>query len=342
MKGVIGAPIDQTGWAAELKWDGIRTEVLTDGRSTVLRSSTGRDITSQFPELVDFGRHLGTEAILDGEIVVFDGDRPVFQRVLKRLNVDNPSPALISSNRAMYIAFDLLRLDGNSTIELPFHARRAVLEQLLGDGPNWRVPPYVKEGADQLWTLASQRGLEGIVLKRLDSTYRPGARSHDWRKVKIQLRQEFVVGGWLAGQGALKDDIGSLVVGIWDGPDFVVAGLAGSGLTDSERLRLADLLVERTDPPFSEVPKLERRPTWVEPTTVVQVGFGDWPDDGMLRHPVYLGIRDDKDPDQVVREQPVAGAHTMGRSTGGPTTPAVDRSKPGGPSTGESKNGGRL
>lgn len=317
MKGLIGrTPTDagwspelsKPGWAAELKWDGIRVQVLTDGVTTTLRSSSGRNITEQFPELADFGAHLGTQAILDGEIVVFDNDRPVFQRVLQRLNVDEPSPELIAANPAMFVAFDLLQLDGNRTIDLPYRSRRQVLDSFLTDGPNWRLSPSVEDGRDQLWALAKERCLEGIVLKRLDSTYKPGARSQDWRKVKIQLDQEFVVGGWLAGQGALKNDIGSLVVGVMDGADLVVAGLAGSGLTDAERHRLSERFTERPDPPFLTLPKLERRATWVEPNVVVTVGYGDWPAGGMLRHPVYLGIRDGVDPTGVVRESMISDA----------------------------------
>ena len=302
MKGVIGDATDEPGWVAELKWDGLRAQILTDGTTTMVRSSSGRDITAQFPEFADFGHALATGATLDGEIVVFEGDRPSFQRVLQRLNVERTTQALVDQNPAVFIVFDLLRLDQTSLLDLPYRNRRAVLHDFLSDGPVWKVPPSVEGGATQLMALAEDRGLEGIVVKRLDSTYKPGARSHDWRKVKIQLRQEFVVGGWLAGQGALEDEIGSLVVGVWDGPNLVVAGTAGSGLTDAERHRLANHFVERSAPPFKTIPPLDKRPTWVEPTVVVEIGFGDWPLDGMLRHPVYLGMRDDQDPADVTRE----------------------------------------
>lgn len=315
MKGMMGMPDDETGWVAELKWDGIRAQVLTDGDKSVLRSSSGRDITKQFPEMDDFGSRLGTPAILDGEIVVFEGDRPSFQRVLQRLNVDRPNQHLIDANPTVYIAFDLLQLDDNSMLDLPYHMRRQVLHSFLADGPYWRVPPSVEEGADQLMELARARDLEGIVLKRRDSVYKPGARSHDWRKVKIRPRQEFVVGGWLAGQGALEDEIGSLVVGVWCDGDLVIAGTAGSGLTDGERLRLEELFVEQNDAPFASLEQLDSRslgkkPTWVEPTIVVEIEFGDWPADGLLRHPVYVGIRRDQNPEDVVREIPPPGKST--------------------------------
>lgn len=315
MKGVIGLPDNPSGWMAELKWDGIRTQVLTDGTDTVLRSSTGRDISNQFPEMGDFGTRLGTTAILDGEIVVFEGDRPSFQRVLQRLNVDRPSAQLIEANPAVYIVFDLLRLEDNSMLDLPYHMRRQVLHSFLADGPYWRVPPSVEEGAEQLMELARARDLEGIVLKRRDSVYRPGARSHDWRKIKIRLRQEFVVGGWLAGQGALTDEIGSLIVGVWEGDQLVIAGTAGSGLTDGKRQQLSRLFVEQPTPPFASIDDLDKKSldkgvTWLEPTTVVEIEFGDWPSDGMLRHPVYIGVRDDQIPKEVVREIPPPGNST--------------------------------
>jgi bifunctional non-homologous end joining protein LigD len=302
MKAAIGPPTDDPEWAAELKWDGLRTQVLTDGAGVAVRSSRGRDVTAQFPELHEFGERLGTSAILDGELVVFDGDRPSFPRVLQRLNTGRPTEQSMAANPAVYIVFDLLVLDGNPLLDLPYHARRQVLAELVSDDPRWRVPPSVDGGASQLLALARQRDLEGIVIKRIDSPYRPGARTTNWRKVKIRLRQEFVIGGWLAGQGSLEDGIGSLVLGVWDETELVVAGLAGSGLTDDVRRHLSALLVERPDPPFAEVPKLDRRPTWVEPTLVAEIEFGDWPSDGMLRHPVFLGLRDDKDPAEVVRE----------------------------------------
>lgn len=308
MKATTGMPSDAAkAWAAELKWDGLRIQAAFGGGVVKLRSSTGRDVTSAFPEMAPLGHRIETSAVVDGELVVFESDRPVFQRVLQRLNVERPSEALIREHPVVYVVFDLLRLDGRSLLPLPFTTRRRLLTEFLPDGPQWRVPPYVEGGADRLMELARDRELEGIVVKRLDSLYRPGERSADWRKIKIRLRQEFVVGGWLAGQGALESEMGSLVVGVWDGDRFVAAGSVGSGLTDGERRRLEATFVVRADPPFADVPDLDRKPTWVEPTTVVEIEFGDWPSDGLLRHPTYIGMRTDKDPDDVVREIPAPG-----------------------------------
>lgn len=304
MKATMGQLSSEAGWAAELKWDGLRTQVLTDGKTTIIRSSTGRDITSQFPELDRFGAELGVPAVFDGELVVFEGDRPSFQRVLGRLNTGRPTQQSVGASPATYVIFDLLMLDGNTLIDLPYRTRRQVLEDLMVDGPAWRVPPSAPDGAEALYRLAGQRDLEGIVMKRLDSLYRPGSRSSDWRKVKIRLGQEFVIGGWLAGQGSLENEIGSLVLGVWDGPELTMAGLAGSGLTDGVRADLKRRLRPRSSSPFAQASTagLDRVPQWVEPELVVQVEFADWPADGMLRHPTFVGLRDDKDPGDVVRE----------------------------------------
>jgi bifunctional non-homologous end joining protein LigD len=153
--------------------------------------------------------------------------------------------------------------------------------------------------------LAKERDLEGIVVKRLDSTYQPGGRSSAWHKIKIRRRQEFVVGGWLVGQGSLENRVGSLMVGVYDGPDLIMAGRVGSGLTDVERKRLESMLQPRTETPFKEVPALEKVPVWVEPTVVVEVAYGEWPVGAMLRHPTYCGIRPDRDPVDVVREDQI-------------------------------------
>lgn len=297
-----------TGWAAEIKWDGMRIEA-TISRSTakgdtptmMLRSSNGRDVTGSFPELAGLAEALQADAVLDGEVVVFDGDRPSFGRLQQRIHIDRPHSTLVESHPVVYIVFDLLRLDGNLLVDLPYRTRRRLLHDLLPDGANWRTPSSVDD-PEALLELAAERDLEGIVVKRLDSVYQPGVRSNAWRKVKIRRRQEFVVGGWLEGQRSLEKQLGSLMVGVWDSGRLVMAGRVGSGLTEVERTRLERLLVVTDKPPFAEVPPLDKRPVWVEPTVVVEVEYGEWPPGGQLRHPVYRGLRIDRDPADVTRE----------------------------------------
>ncbi len=308
-------PIDD-GWAAELKWDGMRIQATTDGKRTLLRSSNGRDVTGSFPELAQLGSDLGSAVVLDGEIVVFDGPRPSFRHLQQRIHVIDPNESLLRSHPIVYIVFDLLNLDGNSLLDLPYTDRRRLLDDFLPEDPRWRTPPYLIDGGAELLGIARERDLEGIMLKRIGSTYKPGSRSREWIKLKIRQHQEFVVGGWLAGQGELSDQMGSLMVGVWEDDQLVMAGRVGSGLTDVERARLSDTFIPRPDPPFCSVPPLDRRPGWVEPTVVVEVGFSEWPADGIIRHPTYLGLRPDRDPSDVVREIPEPGSsHAKGRTS---------------------------
>lgn len=303
MKATTATEVPTTGsWAAELKWDGMRIEAWVNGDRYRLWSSNGRDVTTSYPELAALGPVVGTEAVFDGEVVVFDGDRPSFSRLQQRIHIDRPNELLLSSHPVMYLVFDLLMVDGNSMLSLDYRTRRRILSDLLPPGPNWACPSYAVDDALRLIELARQRQLEGVVLKRLDSVYQPGVRSPSWIKLKIRRRQEFVVGGWLEGQRSLEGQIGALVVGYWDGDELVAAGRVGSGLSDLERRRLSETLTGRTDPPFAALPPLDRPAHWVEPDTVVEVEFAEWTADGTLRHPTFCGVRTDRDPDDVTRE----------------------------------------
>ena len=314
MKAELGTLPSGDDWAFELKWDGMRVQASChpSGQAssrpeaqTILRSISGRNITSGFPELMGLASHIGTSAIFDGEMVVFDGDRPDFGRLQHRMHVGEPNQALISTYPAVYIIFDLLELDGNRLLEVDLANRRRLLNELCEDGPAWRVPPLVEGDGQALLDLAAQRGLEGVVAKKLSSRYRPGSRSGSWIKVKLTLRQEFVVGGWLPGHGQLDGQLGSLLVGIYDADGTLhFAGAVGSGLTERHRDQLANAFVETQDRPFFEAPILDRPPVWVEPSQVVEVEYGSWPDGGSLRHPVFIGLRLDHNPADVVREMP--------------------------------------
>ncbi len=318
MKATIGSLPSGDDWAFELKWDGMRIEALcrpsrpTDssgasgGDGLVLRSLSGRDVTSSFPELRSLPAALAASAVLDGEVVVFDGDRPSFGRLQHRMHVERPTQQLVSEQPVVYVVFDLLELDGRSLLDLPLQNRRDVLTRLLDDGPSWRVPPIVEGDGAALLALAEERGLEGVVAKRLSSRYEPGIRSAAWRKVKIRRRQEFVVVGWLPGQGRLSGQIGSLLLAVHDDQldHLVFVGAVGSGIGDRDRAQLAERLVASGNCPFAEPPPLDREPTWTEPTVVAEVEYGSWPADALLRHPVYAGLRTDRDPTDIVRELP--------------------------------------
>jgi len=310
-------------WAYEMKWDGMRAIVRVDGGRITLFSRNDRDVTVSFPELRPLGEVFGTrQAILDGEIVSFDDrGRPSFRLLQDRMHVSSASQArsLAQDRPVVLLLFDLLHLDGESLIGLPYTERRHRLVELGLDAPGWRTPPaFTGTGAEAVRT-SQELGLEGVLAKRLASVYRPGKRSRDWVKVKNLRTQEVVIGGWTPGQGRRQDTIGALLLGL-PGPDGLsYIGRVGTGFT--QRM-LDDLLprlqrLERKSSPFSPaVPRAEARDAhWVTPRLVGEVVFAEWTGvssgagasgaglaDARLRHPSWRGLRPDKEPDEVVRE----------------------------------------
>ncbi len=298
------------GWAWELKWDGIRAIGYVDGGRIRLVSRNGNDVTRRYPELRRLGEELGArDVVLDGEIVAFDdSSRPSFELLQRRMHVESDSTIrrLAREIPVAYVLFDLLWLDGHSTMELPYAERRKRLRDLELNGASWQTPPH-EVGDGRATTDVSLRfELEGVVAKRLDSRYEPGRRSKAWLKIKNQLAQEFVVGGWQPGEKGRTGSIGSLLVGYNDGDVLHYAGKVGSGLSGAAIAELERLFSEheRDDSPFGagRVPKGVR---FVDPVLVVEVRFTEWTASGNIRHPSFLGIRSDKDPREVVRERPV-------------------------------------
>jgi bifunctional non-homologous end joining protein LigD len=300
-------PRDEERWAFEMKWDGMRVLVAIEGGALTLQSRRGNDVTSRFPELRPLGEALAdVDVVLDGEIVALDDDgHPSFEQLQPRMQVGSASVArrLAAERPTVCMLFDVLWLDGHSTCALPYRDRRAVLEKLALAGPTWQTPPATAGDGHAVFHAAQELDLEGVVAKRLDSVYQPGRRSDSWRKVKTHQGQEFVVGGWLAGSGRLEGRLGSLLVGYHEDGVLQYAGRVGSGLDEGSRTMLetkvAPLALDTS--PFVETPRLPD-PHWVAPELVVDVRFQNWTGAGMLRAPRYRGLRDDKDPTDVVRE----------------------------------------
>ena len=268
----------------------------------------GRDITAGYPELAALGDALaGTDALLDGEIVALDDrGRPSFQLLQRRMHVRDAASvhALQPEVPVAFMIFDLLWLDGNLTTELPYRERRRVLEALELRSTRWQTPPASAEDGEGALATSRELGLEGIVAKRIDSKYESGRRSTAWRKVKHDLRQEFVIGGWSPGQGGRSGRVGALLLGYYDDDGSLrYAGKVGTGFSEAELDRLDARLspLERDANPFmgSGVPRIAR---FVEPTQVAEVRFAEWTDAGRIRQPAYLGLRDDKRASDVVRE----------------------------------------
>jgi bifunctional non-homologous end joining protein LigD len=305
------------GWAAEFKWDGIRALCRIEGGRARLRSRNGNDLTDTYPELKALAKTVSSaQLLLDGEIVALDEDGKVsFGALQPRFGTRGSEAArLARSHPATYLIFDLLHLDGRSTLDLSYLDRRELLETLELSGPNWQTSPSFPDTpvADVL-AAARAAGLEGVVAKRLDAPYRPGTRSPAWRKVKLTHSQSVVVGGFtpLKGHGAVPGrpprEIGALLLGVPDTDGRLrYVGKVGSGFSEHDRRVLLAALSELAvagSPFATAVDAVDARvATWVEPVVVAEVTFGEWTGKGRLRHPVFHGVRPDKDAAEVVRE----------------------------------------
>ena len=303
-------PRDDERFAYEIKWDGVRAVAHSEPGRLRLHSRNLNDITARYPELARLNRALSHHrAILDGEVVALDADgRPSFGALQRRMHLSSESAVRRLAREApvTYVIFDLLWLDGHSLMDLPYDERRARLVELGLKGERWRTPEHVVgHGADMLAASAAQ-GLEGVMAKRLDSTYEPGRRSPCWIKVKNVERQEVVIGGWMPGEGRRRDRIGALVVGVREDGHLRYAGRVGTGFTEAELDRLRALLgpLQRESSPFDAPgePRPPRGAVWVEPRHAAEVEFREWTQGGQLRAPSYKGLRDDKEVGDVVRE----------------------------------------
>ena len=296
-------PKDDDRWAYEIKWDGVRALAYAEGGRVRFEARSGRDITPRYPELRELGRALaGREAVLDGEVVAFDDGRPSFQKLQSRMHLTSEQAVrrLSQSDPVSYIVFDLLWLDGHSLMELEYTERRARLLELGLQGDRWLTPAHhVGEGAAMLEASRAQ-GLEGIIAKRLDCPYTPGKRSPGWVKVKNVRTTDVVVGGWLPGEGRRSKQFGALVVGYYEDGELKYAGRVGTGFDEAELNRLGELLagLAREDSPFSGR-QPPRETQFVDPALVATVGYGEWTSTRTLRHPRYLGLRDDVSPESV-------------------------------------------
>jgi bifunctional non-homologous end joining protein LigD len=308
-------PPDPDAWGFEIKWDGVRAIAYCEPGQLRLESRNLREITSQYPEVRGVIEQLeAREAVLDGELVAFDDEgRPSFQRLQGRMHVGSEAEVRRRMRQVpvTYVIFDLLHLDGSSLLSLAYEQRRRELESLELNGRGWQTPAFHRGDGAELLAASRERGLEGIVAKRLRSAYQPGRRSRDWLKVKNVRSQEMVIGGWLPGKGRREGEVGALLVGYHegagDGRRLRYAGKVGTGFNAGDlrllRRRLDPL--RRAESPF-EGRQPERESIFVEPTLVCEVDFSEWTKAGTLRHPSYKGLRDDKAASDVVREEPAS------------------------------------
>jgi bifunctional non-homologous end joining protein LigD len=298
-------------WLYEVKWDGYRALATVAGGECTLASRRGNDLTERFrPVARAIERAVRTpHCVLDGEVCALDErGRTSFSEMQQ------------GTGALVYYAFDLLEAEGQPLVGRPFSERRERLEALLDldGGPTVRLSETFAEG-EALLAATREQGLEGVIAKRTDSPYQPGKRSRDWLKVKSHGRQEFVIAGYTKGKGRRERTLGALVLAYRRGDELVWAGNCGTGFGEREIDRLLGKLrpLERATSPLAEVPKMPRvrkgDVVWVTPKLVCDVEFAEWTHDGRLRAPSYQGLRDDKAPDEVRREQPLATEVRHGR-----------------------------
>ncbi len=317
-------PPEGDGWGFEIKWDGVRAIAYCSPGEVRLESRNLNDISDSYPEIAQIDRSLGSHrAVLDGELVAFDAaGRPSFGALQQRMHVASREQArrLAKGTPVTYVIFDLLWLDGHSLMEEPYSARREQLAALALEGPGWQTPDHVVGHGSELLQASVEQRLEGIVAKRLDSAYRPGHRGGSWLKIKTMGRQEFVIGGWLAGKGRRRETIGALLLGVHEGGALRFVGRVGTGFTDAELDRLQGLLgpLERPDSPFTSGPRPPREAVFCEPKLVAEVEFAEWTSAGNIRHPSYKGLREDKSAVEVVREDATAPPEAEDSSVPGP------------------------
>jgi bifunctional non-homologous end joining protein LigD len=306
-------PAQMGRWAYEIKWDGVRALAYSRPGELRLQSRNLIEITGRYPELSRLNDALSSHAaVLDGEIVAFDEERrPSFELLQQRMNVASKAQARRLARRApvTYVIFDLLWLDGHSLMGLPYRERRERLAALHLAGPAWQTPEHLTGDGKAVLDASAEQGLEGIVAKRLDSAYQPGRRTGTWVKVKNVTRQEFVIGGWLPGEGRRKRRIGALLLGVHEqGGALRYVGRVGTGFSEEELERLTGLLgaCERPTSPFATGGPAPRGAVFCEPTLVAEIEFREWTKRGSLRAPSFKGLREDKPASLIVRERPDA------------------------------------
>src|SRR5919106_662109 len=281
-------PPDEERWGFEVKWDGIRTVVFCDHGHIELQGRNFSDFTPRYPEVRELARELGARRmVLDGEVVAFDeGGRPSFERLQSRMHLGSESAVRrrMRDIPVTYVIFDLLYLEGRSTLPLGYEQRRELLDALELEATR-------------------ELGIEGIVGKRLDSPYEPGRRSSGWLKIKNVCEQDVVIGGWTPGEGGRSKSLGALAAGGMGDGKLVYAGKVGTGFTEKtlalvqrelEPLRRADSPFDGRQPPQGAI--------FVEPRLVARVELREWTKSGTMRAPSFKGLRNDKDPQECVRE----------------------------------------
>jgi DNA ligase D-like protein (predicted ligase) len=291
------------GWLFEPKLDGVRCLVFRKGRELQLYSRNLMRLNDKYPEIIAaFHQQERNSFIADGEIVAFKGRVTSFTKLQQRMQVQHPSAELVRKVPAWLYLFDLLYLDRYDTRQVPLRDRKELLRGAFDFGNALRFTEHVETKGEAYYQNACRRNWEGVLAKNGDSPYLSG-RTREWLKFKCSHEQELVIGGYTDPKGG-RTGFGALLVGYYEGGKLWYAGKIGTGFDTDTLRRLGKQLsrLETPTPPFAD-DKLPRRGMhWVRPKLVAQIRFTEWTRDGKLRHPRFLGLRDDKRPGDVVKE----------------------------------------
>jgi len=313
---LVDSPPTAGDWSYELKFDGIRACAIKDGKKVSLIPRNGNDLRARFPEVADAVKDMPVdECVIDGEVVALDDEGRSSFQLLQGLEMEGRNSPI------RFYVFDLMQLNGRNLTGLPLTARKEVLAQVCsGVGEPIRYSGEIGGDARALLGEVQRRGLEGLIGKLRDSVYEAGRRSGAWIKLKCLNEQEFVIGGFTPPQGA-RQHFGAILVGYYEKKKLLFAGKVGTGFDTKSLAALHKKLKneQRPDCPFADLPSKQggqwvlgitpsmmKKIEWVNPVFVCQVKFAEWTRDGKLRQPVFLGLRDDKRPEKVVRETPAA------------------------------------
>ena len=293
-------------WVHEVKWDGMRVLADIHGGQLTLTSRTGNDVTASYPELAGLADSYD-DLLLDGEVVALQNGRPSFAALADRMHVGDRRRAerLAAVRPVTYMVFDLLRLFGEDLTGQPLSARRQLLERLDLTGRHWQVPPVYPDG-EELFRATREQGLEGVVSKRLASSYFPGRRSPEWLKSPHRMTISAVVGGWRPEKTNDAGRLGAVLLGVPTAQGWRYAGRMGSGIAGAAQRQLAELLepLRADESPFCDaVPAMDARgAVWVRPEVVVEARVLEVTRDGRLRQPAYLGVRTDLTADDLMAD----------------------------------------
>ncbi len=297
---LVKEPFDHPDWIFEVKWDGYRAVAEIRDDIVSLYSRKGISFVKKFSPITEALRKLGFDALLDGEIVVVDDQgRPDFQMLQHYQDS--------GSGHLLYYVFDLLYFQGHDLTDLPLLRRKDLLKRILLPTPRIRFSDHVRKEGVLFYNVVKEKGLEGIIAKHAQSAYEAGRRSRKWLKVKTQLTQEAVIAGFTEPGGSRKY-FGALVLGVYEGNELICIGHVGGGFTanilNEIHGKLEPLIQKKC--PFPLKPETHAPVTWVKPELVCEVALSGWTEDGVLRQPVFLRLREDKAAREVAREKPLA------------------------------------